>query len=174
LSTMSHNTSHNTWRRMLLCTKCQVKNKRKRTMTTTTTHLRPYESRSLHGSDFDCRVTTSPLQMKSCAQCSIDSKLVDAVLGGSRFKMAKCRYCSETIEWEEEEDFAGEVKWRPLDPLSGLPHRCQRRQSIYVPRTIKCYRCNQVITFSDGRVGRNGRKIPLNPSDMEAHRCPGT
>lgn len=88
--------------------------------------------------------------------------------------MPNCRYCEEEIEWEQVEDHDGyEARWRPMDPLTHLPHRCRERQSIWVPSNVKCYRCNQAIAFGD-RIGRNGKKIPLDPDTREAHRCPGT
>jgi hypothetical protein len=168
----SSSSSHSVQTQIVLQTKCQLKNKRKRT---TTTHLRPYESKRVRGSDFDCKVTTRALQMKSCAQCSIDLKpAIAGRFGGSHNKMASCKYCDSEIAWEEEEDFAGEMHWTPTDPLTGQRHRCKERKSIYVPRPIRCYKCNRAITFDEGRLSKSGKKIPIDPDSRENHRCPGT
>jgi hypothetical protein len=86
---------------------------------------------------------------------------------------AKCRYCDEEIEWEQQEDQDGfELRWVPEDPLTGQRHRCKERQSIYIPKPLRCYKCNRAITFSDDKVGKNGRKIPLDENG-DPHRCPG-
>jgi hypothetical protein len=88
---------------------------------------------------------------------------------------AKCKFCDEPIEWEEEEDADGyERRWTPKNPMTGQRHRCKERKSIYVPKPIRCYRCNQAIAFDKDRVGKNGRKIPLDPDSREPHRCPGS
>lgn len=36
----------------------------------------------------------------------------------------------------------------------------------------KCFVCHQVITFSDQFIGKNGRKIPLDPETLTPHDCP--
>lgn len=35
-----------------------------------------------------------------------------------------------------------------------------------------CYQCHQNISFDDKHIGRNGRKIPLDPHTGEPHDCP--
>jgi hypothetical protein len=36
----------------------------------------------------------------------------------------------------------------------------------------KCYHCHQIITFDDQHIGRNGKKIPLDPFTKQPHDCP--
>jgi hypothetical protein len=100
---------------------------------------------------------------------------LSAVEEGHDVKMtAKCKFCDDPIEWEQEEDADGyEVRWVPQDPLTGQRHRCKERKSIYVPKPIRCFKCNREITFGD-RVGKNGKKVPLDVSDRTPHRCPGS
>jgi hypothetical protein len=38
-----------------------------------------------------------------------------------------------------------------------------------VPR---CYQCKLIVTFDNEHIGRNGKKIPLDPSTREPHHCP--
>jgi hypothetical protein len=86
--------------------------------------------------------------------------------------MVTCKYCSYTeCEWEEQEDDAGELRWVLLDALTGIRHRCKTRESIHVPKTFSCYRCKQPVVFGD-KVGKSGRKVPLDPSTLEPHDCP--
>ena len=35
----------------------------------------------------------------------------------------------------------------------------------------QCYTCHEEITFDPSRVGKNGKKIPLNPKTMQPHKC---
>jgi hypothetical protein len=37
-----------------------------------------------------------------------------------------------------------------------------------VPR---CFKCNEIVTFSDTRIGKSGKKIPLDPSTEQPHQC---
>jgi hypothetical protein len=86
---------------------------------------------------------------------------------------AHCKYCDAEILWEEQETEDGhELKWTPLDPLTSQRHRCRERKSIYVPKPFRCYRCNKPIRFDDSKVGKNGRRVPLDENG-DPHRCPG-
>jgi len=38
--------------------------------------------------------------------------------------------------------------------------------------TFKCFKCNQEIVFNPMQVGKNGKKIPLDPATELPHDCP--
>jgi hypothetical protein len=37
---------------------------------------------------------------------------------------------------------------------------------------FQCFKCKQPIVFSAAQVGKNGRKIPLDPDTLTPHDCP--
>jgi hypothetical protein len=164
------NSSHSSQTLSVLQRKCQRRTNKNKTNRTQVSELN-----AALLSDLSCRAISEAPVTKHFAQSSIESKLAVAdhlLIGGSVSKMATCKFCESEIVWSEEEDFAGDMHWVPQEPYTGLRHKCNKRQSIYVPKTINCYKCNKVITFGD-KVGKNGRKVPLDPDTREAHRCPG-
>jgi hypothetical protein len=38
--------------------------------------------------------------------------------------------------------------------------------------TFRCFKCNQEIIFNPMQVGKNGKKIPLDPATELPHDCP--
>jgi len=38
--------------------------------------------------------------------------------------------------------------------------------------TLNCFKCNQEVVFDAEYIGRNGKKIPLDPSTHTPHKCP--
>lgn len=37
---------------------------------------------------------------------------------------------------------------------------------------LNCFKCEQEVVFDSDHIGRNGKKIPLDPETHTPHRCP--
>jgi hypothetical protein len=131
------------------------------------------ESNTVLLSALRCKAFSEAARTRRFARCSTELKPAIADhFGGSHNKMATCKFCSETIEWEEVEDDDGyETRWQPTDPLTHLRHKCRKQSAIYIPRTYACYKCKAPITFGDLIGRRSGKKVPLDVSTKNPHEC---
>ena len=88
--------------------------------------------------------------------------------GRIRLKVTRCKYCSESIDFDDEH-IGHSGKKIPLDIDTGEPHYCiaRPRKTINIK---KCHKCKQEIFFNpDRRNPANGKLIPQDI--FGNHRC---
>jgi hypothetical protein len=89
-------------------------------------------------------------------------------------KMLTCKFCDESIIFDDYHVSQKSGKKIPLDPDNYKPHRCEESLNAWrKEHPLICQYCHDVqIYFNDSVVSSNGKRIPIEVDTDEPHNCP--